>query len=282
MLWMFSLPLQAGPSCPAVVEPNVEVSGDRLTLADLLSADTCEPLRQVAAGMRLGSAPLPGSIRVLAGAEVQQWLQSAVERTHGAVQPDVFRAPERVVVRRAGVRATCAEIRVRMAAESTSTGSDPGIKTVPLPALGSACGAEGRILQDAALDFIPPVWDVKLRQWRIVGRCAHAGDCVPFLMLLPNLASLPESLARPSIAARLAQAPSLIDHATRNPDVRTGQKVTLIWDQGGLRVVVPAVALGTGLGGEPVRVRLPNGQILPATVEGAGLLLTTSELGHDQ
>jgi len=55
--------------------------------------------------------------------------------------------------------------------------------------------------------------------------------------------------------------------------VRSGQKVTLLWDQNGIRVVVPAVALDAGESGEPVRARIVGAPgLIHTRVMGAGEL----------
>jgi hypothetical protein len=52
--------------------------------------------------------------------------------------------------------------------------------------------------------------------------------------------------------------------------VRPGQTVTLIWDQDGIRVQVPALCLDPGVSGSQVRARiLQSGMVVRATVVGA-------------
>jgi hypothetical protein len=59
--------------------------------------------------------------------------------------------------------------------------------------------------------------------------------------------------------------------------VHPGEAVTLLWDQGGIRLVVPAVCLDTGGAGEAVRARIVRGgRMVRAIVEGEGRLRVAS------
>jgi hypothetical protein len=60
---------------------------------------------------------------------------------------------------------------------------------------------------------------------------------------------------------------------TPAPAVRPGELVRLLWDQDGIRSVVPVTCLDRGAVGDQVRVRVqPGGRIVTATVMEAGLL----------
>ena len=59
--------------------------------------------------------------------------------------------------------------------------------------------------------------------------------------------------------------------------VRPGETVTLLWDQDGIRLLVPAVCLDRGEAGEPVRARIVrSGRMIRAIVESAGTLRAAS------
>ena len=112
------------PLCHITVESNVEVAGGEFSLADLLAQGSCSSLRRAAAGVRMGSAPLAGSVRVIEGSEIRTLLN----RVAATLEPETrglseMRIPERVTVRRAGTRASCADIGARILA-SPSRGSE--------------------------------------------------------------------------------------------------------------------------------------------------------------
>jgi hypothetical protein len=55
--------------------------------------------------------------------------------------------------------------------------------------------------------------------------------------------------------------------------VRPGELVHLLWDQNGIRSIVPATCLDQGTTGDQVRARIqPSGQVVKATVISAGLV----------
>ena len=61
------------------------------------------------------------------------------------------------------------------------------------------------------------------------------------------------------------------------PLVRSGETVTLLWDQDGIRLVIPAVCLDAGGEGQRVRARIAtSGRTLPAIVVRAGMLRAAS------
>jgi len=185
--------------CQATVKAEIEVRGQEYFLADLLAPDACPEILRAAARVRLGSAPLTGSPRVLEGTLVRALLEQA---TGGAIGLENIHVPERVTVRRAGLRASCA---------------------------GSKVNRELKEDLESQVSF----------------PAHHERNLIP----------APESdelLARP------------------------GQKVTLVWDQDGIRLVVPAVCLDRGERGQTVRARIARGPIVKAVVVGAGILRTSS------
>lgn len=179
-------PLVGQPPCQLRVQSRVELAGDRLTLADLLSPESCADLRQVAAGINIGRAPLAGSPRVFLGDDIRWLLERLSHSGSGRETYAVASLPERVVVRRAG---------------SGASGSQPD-------------GSSFR---------------------------AHPGP-------------LPRSAA------------------DEKPAVRPGDKVILLWDERGIRLVVHSVSLDAGRPGEVVRARLACGRLVRAMVSGPGML----------
>jgi len=282
----FSLVAGASPgqsTCRTRVPESVVVApGEEFSLADLLTSGSgsCAALRHAAASVPLGRAPLAGSARVLAGSEVRMVLHKLAEDMgQDAGEFASILVPERITVRRAGARASCADIGRRLAAAA------PGAVD---------CGAANRISADAPLEFTQPAWDPALGSWELCARCVDPADCVPFLVRLRGSDPQAETgtpfggvrsemvrskMARSTIARLAAtsfrQAAS--GPARALPMVRPGQTVILLWDQDGIRLVVPVVCLDPGAPGERVRARMVHGgALLHAIVVGAGMLRAAS------
>jgi hypothetical protein len=271
-------------TCPVTVADSVEVAGAEFSLTDLLTPDTCAAYRREAAGIRLGGIPLVGSVRVIEGGEVRALLDQLALRlppTGSARVPE--RIPERITVRRAGARASCGDIGERIlgglranAPDSAPSGFG-GTWNRLQPDAGNRsageldCGAAGRIPREAPLEVIRTAWDAALRIWDVSARCLHPADCVPFLVRVPGRDRGPESRGNTGNSAA-ARSP-----ATAQPLVRPGKIVTLVWDQDGIRLVVPAVCLDRGGAGQPVRARIVNGgRVVRAIVESAGTVRAAS------
>ena len=249
-------------SCRVTVEAQVEVAPGKLSLADLLSPDTCKEVVRAAAAIDLGRAPLAGSIRVLAGDEVRAHLEGLILKM---LLPEVF-VPERISIRRAGPRASCADLGARLLASAEI------VPSMPSAAHPIECGAGGRVAQQTPLRLTKAVWDPAHRSWDVSARCIRSADCVPFLLRVPGSGALAER-ALASAAASKGEPLALLE----KPVVRPGETVTLLWDQDGIRLTVPAVCLDAGAAGQRVRARIGSGgRTLPAIVLRAGMLRTAS------
>jgi hypothetical protein len=283
--------------CRVTVEAQIDVAPGKLSLADLLSADTCPGLARAAAQVDLGSSPLTGSVRVLAGSEVRARLEQLAAGITGGVsglQTVMMLVPERISIRRAGVRASCADISARLLASPgtlpwAAGAAAPTKSAFGLPIAGDFpspmdCGAAGRIPQETPLQPTKTVWDPALGSWEVSARCVHAGDCVPFLVRVPgsnsasgNSAREPGNLLRQRTLASLSSRPAAPGSGAGKLIVRAGEAVTLVWDQDGIRLVVPAIALDAGAEGQPVRARIARGgRMLPAIVVSAGIVRAAS------
>jgi hypothetical protein len=280
-------------ACPVTVLASVTVPAGEFSLEDLLAPGSCAALRRAAARVRMGSAPLPGTMRVLAASEIQNALQTIARSAQpdGGASPASWaaaRIPERITVRRAGARASCAEIGAQLP-------GSPALRTDPDRVFD--CGAAGRIPRDAPIEFALPVWDAALASWDVRARCVHPTDCVPFLVRVrqdaparavsdetgsPQVGSHQVESHQPAFYSSASYQTAWVSSAesrgaSRDPVhgalVRSGQKVTLLWDQNGIRVVVPAVALDAGESGEPVRARIVGAPgLIHTRVMGAGEL----------
>jgi hypothetical protein len=289
--------------CQVTIKAQVEVTPGKLSLAELLSADTCPELARAAAVVDLGSAPLAGSVRVLAGAEVRAYLQKlagSMQNSAAHLQammmpiPEMF-IPERISIRRAGARASCADIGKRLTSsevfpptpgptDSSNSGfgaltSSPGGALLAGPILARSllaslmdCGAGGRIAQEAPVRPTRTVWDPALSSWDVSARCVHPRDCVPFLVRVPGSGPEADRDFMSSSPSKVPLAP-----IGEKPMVHAGDSVTLLWDQDGIRLTVPAVCLDAGAEGQRVRVRIVNGgRTLSAIVVSAGVLRAAS------
>ena len=282
---------------PTAVRAQVEVPAGKVSLADLLAPGTCSRFLRSAALMHLGDAPLVGSPRVLEGTQVRALL-GRLEAEQGIREPSIrvpsIRVPERVTIRRAVRHENCLELAVRLAMVSgrRARGSDhqtgdqtdvqPGDQSddqtdVKTRFAGLECGAAGRIAEDAVLEPARKKWNAGLETWDVSVECVHSGECVPFLVRVPerrfqDAASISDHRklgAKPRLG-RLTSS-GLAGASSQAVAVRRGQKVSLVWEASGIRATVPAISLDAGALGESVRVRVePSGLILRAMVTDRG------------
>ncbi len=294
------LPAAAAPvPCTGIaIRATAEVSDSGVSLADLLTADSCPAVRHAAASVWLGNAPQPGSTRVFEGRDIRRALDqlTLTAPTGGIVAEARFSeravpdrrvpgsiVPERIVVRRSGARASCAEItdfisrslRMGMPVDALqAAGHEPdGFQNLPREL---DCGRAGRVPQGAPLELTRVFWDPALEGWEYSLRCVHAGDCVPFLVRRITV--------RPISAGANSSADSPLNSRVRfqkdkpqSPDaplaVQVGQTATLFWEQDGIRAVLPVTCLDRGSVGSLIRARIKNGnRILRAEVVSAGVL----------
>jgi len=179
------LPSWSQAPCRAGVRAEVLAIRAEVSLADLLLPESCPELLAAAAAVRLGSAPLRGSPRVLEGEQVRALLQALARHESSLRQRGlIFAVPERVVVR-----------------------------------------------VDADISMQVPV------------------------------------------RARTART----KHKDARPLVRPGQTIALLWEQGGIRLTMPATCLESGDVGQTVRARLArSGRVIRAVVLANGGLRAIS------
>jgi Chaperone for flagella basal body P-ring formation len=290
---IFPLVLIAQDSCRVTVQANVEVAAGEFSLADILTRDTCPEWRRAAARVRLGSAPLAGSARVIEGNVVRALLEKvAISDDGGLVKSANASVPDRVTVRRAGTRASCVDLGLRIFA------SLPAARTNvdATPARAIDCSAANWLPRETPLELTRKIWDPALGSWDVFARCLDPRDCVPFLLRVPgrdlsletaqSVRSIPgQSIPRRSVdnqAAKLTvesagSAVEAVVPVSRKLLVRRGEGVSLLWEQDGIRLVVRAVSLDAGGAGEEVRARIVHGgRTLHAVVVAAGTLRATS------
>ena len=282
-------PLPAQAVCRVSVKADVEVDGPGLTLADLLQSVTCDAILKAAARARIGAAPSAGSVRVLKG----EYVRSAVEQLAKAQKSEAAQVvlepvSERIVVRRAEVRAGCEELQNRILAALQSRsqpGPDaaPGRDQVALDLRRMECGAGQAIPRDATLRIFRRNWDPALKSWVYRVGCARPRSCVPFIV---KGGQSGESRNPPSsdghTTALVPKSGSTTPSASRSGErsnllLRRGQSVRLVWTERDIRVTVTALCLEAGSEGQTIKARiLPRGSIVRATVSSDGVLRTAS------
>jgi hypothetical protein len=268
----------AQPGCNHVaVRREVEVPAGEVSLAAVLSGDTCPALAQSAAHVCLGAAPLAGSARVLEGETVRALLG----KLHAGNDIGKFNitVPERVTIRRAGRDSACSKLakNLAMLPAGSVSGADMEVQAAARMSV-AACGAAGRIPEDAPLRVASTKWNAGLRAWDVSVQCPRRGDCVPFLVRVQksDLRNFTLDLHRESNDPSLFRA-SETNLSARPNLVHAGEKVMLEWDASGIRITLPAVALDAGPLGAPVRARIePSGRVLPAVVSDRGRMRTGS------
>lgn len=272
-----SLRCRAEQACAEVaVEASIEGDSGELTLADVLAPGTCAQVRNAAARVDLGTVPRSGRVRVLDGREIRRRLEEA-DGGLASVKPSGITIPERIVVKRRGGTKSCAEI-ARFVAASAPAGDFANVPTRWREDLD--CAAARSIPAAAPLELMKSNWSASLERWQFSLRCAQPEDCVPFMVWVHDprgaVAEMPwvqSGVARRVIPSGQSLPKLQTGMIGRERLVAPGQTATLIWDQAGIRVVLPVTCLDAGGMGQLVRVRLKNAaRILHAEVVGEGTL----------
>jgi len=237
-------PCWAETSCQITVPNAVEVEHAGLMLSDVLPPTACQPWMHAASAVRLGALPLTGSVRVLDGADVRRRLESIAHTVWGDVGGKlILTVPPRIVVHRSGQRSTCSDIAARLAIGA-----------------GIDCGVGDRIPADTSFQIARRFWDPASRAWHLLVRCDRSEACAPFLVKV-----------RTGTDASLAKARD--QFAGETPLVHRGQKVDLLWDRDGIRLLATAMCLEEGGKGAVVRARIQRtGRVMSAVVSSSGEL----------
>lgn len=254
-------------------QSQVEVRGEEITLAELLTRDTCPPLLAAAERVSLGGAPRAGGVRVFTGDQIRRQVEALAV---GALRERMtgIPIPERIAVRRGTTTMSCAGIARILADESSLRGIAGNARQWESEMV---CTGARSVPSDALLELTKSGWNPALQRWEFALRCTRPEQCIPFLVWRSGEANASERPARAnSPTASASSAGALIGFA-RGGDigrlVKPGQTATLSWDAGGIRIVLPVTCLDAGGAGELVRVRFKNtSRILQAEVLGDGTL----------
>lgn len=274
-----SLPCAAGQACKNVaVEARVEIAQGELTLADLLTRNSCPQWREAAAQVSLGAVPRAGSVRVLDGRRVRLQLEGLGNDLDRKVEEaGIMQVPERIVVQRAGAVKSCTAIAGFLAGAASAQMADASSRWQEKV----DCAAARRIPESASLELAKTTWNGALQRWEFALRCVRPEDCIPFLVWVQQERTSPLEVdarnggARGS-AFRFEPSARTLAKAGENAAerlVKPGQTAMLTWEQAGIRVVVPVTCLEAGGLGQFVRVRFKNAaRTLRAEVVGEATL----------
>jgi hypothetical protein len=135
------------------------------------------------------------------------------------------------------------------------------------------CGAMPGFTPGVALELTKIFYDRALHSWEFLVRCAAPADCLPFLVRWPQPAAR-EPLPRQALAsARVSSISPAKLWKKQHVLLRPGETATLVWDQDGIRVVLPVICLDQGNVGDSIRVRIKSGsRVLRAEIINESLL----------
>lgn len=239
--------------CPVEIPIRVELQSEEFTLADLFPADTCPSLLHRAAQVRLGKLPRGGIARILDGVELRERLRSVAKIDRDNFAVDAVDIPQRITVTRSGMAASCQELvtRVLPNARSKVNGQE------------TDCGLTAGVPPNARLELAKKIWDPALRSWEFIARCTEPNDCPPFLIRVPE--------QQDDRLSHLTDA-TFKRNAGGNITLYPGKKTEVIWNQNGMRLLLPGIALDQGRPGDTIRVHLKSGPIIRGTVDSSGTL----------
>jgi hypothetical protein len=258
--------------CPRLtVRPDVEVRQGEVTLEDLLlpiadaASPACAELRRAAARIGLGAAPYSGSARILESQQIRRFIESLARDANAGKPIDVGQIPLRVTIRSAGATKSCADVAHFVAAASDSQGMSESVHGGA--ALSAElhnsnlrnfdCASAKAIPATATLELTKTDWNAALLRWEFGVRCVHPEDCVPFLVWAADeKKAKTENFTLPGAAHPAA----LAETTKNNSIVKQGQTASLIWDQAGIRIMLPVICLEGGGLGQLVRVRFKNAE----------------------
>jgi hypothetical protein len=248
-------------TCPVTVQADIFIENTEVRLADLLAPDSCPLATQAARQIHLGAAPLEGSIRVFDRVELRGLFQKLQSNLGFDSYRLVFaRVPERVVIHRAHGQSSCQEIKAQILAS-------PEISNLHSPGIELDCEAATRVPHAASLALTRKNWDHALQSWDFVARCTRAGECLPFLVRVRSSSPTAASYGLSGeLAIETMSAHGVLPDTLENILVRPGDRASVVWDQGGIRLTVPAVCLDKGRRGDSVRARFEHGGVIRAIV----------------
>jgi hypothetical protein len=136
----------------------------------------------------------------------------------------------------------------------------------PLP-----CETVARIARASALEVVDTRWDPLVGTFDVRLRCNPPTACLPFLVRVERNASSATPRALPSLADRPLNRRVSANSVPRL--VKPGQLVTLLVQNGSMRITNQVVCLDAGAAGDQIRTRSKNGgRVVRARVLTASLV----------
>ena len=232
---------------------EVHSSGSLIHLADLLPVNAPDGIRQLYGEIEIGQSPRFGSRRVLTKAQIEQKLAAFP----GLLQQLV--TPEQIRVTRAGYQLSHESV-VEAVAKFLHQ---------PIPLSGVQWAQETEAAeQHPILEAVRADVDQPHRRLQVTLRCLRHSVCPAFLASIDSgtTAFYGLNFARTKQAENAA--PTL---------VRSGQKATLLIEDGQVRISLPVICLQRGQLSQTIRVLDPvNRRIFQAKVLSEQLLRMTS------
>ena len=134
------------------------------------------------------------------------------------------------------------------------------------------CGAVPLLVPGIAFELAKIFYDRTLHSWEFLVRCANSAECVPFLVRWPQPANRDSARQEGLEPAHASNSYANVPE-THPVLLRPGQTVMLVWDQDGIRVVLPVICLERGNVGDSIRVRIKSGtRVLRAEIVNESLL----------
>lgn len=151
-----------------------------------------------------------------------------------------------------------AHLRARGVAEEQL----PNLNEIELPA--SIPAAPGRFLR-----LVSACWNAKLARAQLRLECGDAGQCVPFLAYVRATTSPFEA----AIGACPGASPSrTLRHPPRKPVLLAGDRATVVYSSGHMRLTAVVTCLERGAEGDVIRVRNQDGRTFRARIASPALL----------
>lgn len=151
-----------------------------------------------------------------------------------------------------------AHLRARGVAEEQF----PHLNEIELPASIPAA-------PDRALRLVSACWNAKVGRAQLRLECSDTGQCVPFLAYVRSTTSPFEA----AIGACPGASPSrTLRHPPRKPVLLAGDRATVVYSSGHMRLTAVVTCLERGAEGDVIRVRNQDGRTFRARIASPALL----------
>ena len=269
----------------------VSVSGDQLSLSDLLPRSAPESLRSEAASVPLGRAPQPGRERLIGRTEVVRALIGHGEALNSLIVPDriAVASAARPITADEAYQAILAQLRksdspaaeslraqdVQLGAQVFVRPGDAGLRVTRMdfdPILGRARFLLWPANDPEVVPFFATVRLDAVSQSRLLGFQSPTSQPVKS-PLVKAIASVPAQLAPEANATKRSISEKAARAAVRQTLVQPGQPSVLTLQNAAMQITVDVAPLERGSLGQRIRVRMTGtGKIVTAEVIGRARL----------